>query len=465
MAGPFGCRPAWPQSWSRPSPIRAPPVAASRMPLSPLSRSAFALYRLLGAVGEPLAHRYLTRRAARGREEIARLGERFGHSRRPRPSGPLVWVHGASVGEALSALPLISRIRAEWPEIGILMTTGTVTSARLMAERLAPDVIHQYVPIDVPGAVGRFLDHWQPQLGLIIESEFWPTLLSRARARGVELVLVNGRVSAGSYARWARLRPLIAGLLDHFSIVLAQSPDDQEHLERLGARSARCVGNLKFAAPPLAADPPALAALRAAIGARPVWLAASTHPGEEELVAEAHIRLARERADVLTIIAPRHPQRGAAIAETLTTQGLHPALRSRGELPNAETDLYIADTLGELGILYGLCDIVFVGGSLVPKGGQNLLEPAKLGCAILSGPHTSNFAQVSQDMASAGALRRVNDGAELGDAVSDLLAGPDRRAAPTEAAEAYAAMQAGVLDRVVDALRPALQRAADARPS
>lgn len=434
------------------------------MPFSPLYRSAYSLYRLLGEIGEPLAQRYVARRAARGREDAARLGERFGRAAEARPPGSLVWIHGASVGEALSALPLIARLRERWPQLAILMTTGTVTSARLMAAQLPQGVMHQYVPLDLRPAVERFLDHWRPQLGLIIESEFWPTLLTGARARGVELILVNGRISARSFARWRRLRPLIAALLDHFSIILAQSAEDKRHLEDLGGRTVRCAGNLKFAAPPLAADPAALAALRAAIGMRPSWLAASTHPGEEAIVAQAHVRIVRDRPDALTVIAPRHPHRGPEIAEALSTQGLRAALRSRGALPGPETDVYIADTLGELGVLYRLCEIVLVGGSLVPKGGQNVLEPAKLDCAILCGRHTQNFAQVTQDMARAGALRRVGDAAGLAAAVLELLRAPDRRSAMIDAARTYADAQATVLDRVMDTLQPALARATRTDP-
>ncbi|MFQ5467260.1 MAG: 3-deoxy-D-manno-octulosonic acid transferase, partial [Kiloniellaceae bacterium] len=223
----------------------------------------FALYRALGTAGGPLVRRHLKQRCARGREDPARLGERFGHPGRPRPPGPLVWIHGASVGESLSALPLIERIRADWPDLQLLVTTGTVTSARLMGERLPPGVIHQYVPVDLPGAVNRFFDHWRPALGLIVESEFWPNLLLEARRRRIELALVNGRVSARSFASWRRARPIIARLLAQFSLVLAQSREDVRHLEALGAARALRLGNLKFASAPLEADPAELARLRA----------------------------------------------------------------------------------------------------------------------------------------------------------------------------------------------------------
>ena len=252
-----------------------------------MAAGVFGAYRLVSAAATPIVRRHLRRRVARGREDATRLSERFGHPGIARPAGPLIWIHSASVGESLSALPLIARIREDWPGLNILMTTGTVTSARLMAERLPEGVIHQYAPVDLPAAVRRFLAHWRPALGLIVESEFWPNLLLQARAQGTALVLVNGRISAASFASWRRIRPLIGHLLGQFEVTLAQSREDEAHLRDLGAAPLR-LGNLKFAAPPLAANPDQLAALETEFGSRPRWLAASTHPGEEEIVAEVH---------------------------------------------------------------------------------------------------------------------------------------------------------------------------------
>ncbi|MEE8500947.1 MAG: glycosyltransferase N-terminal domain-containing protein, partial [Kiloniellales bacterium] len=263
-----------------------------------MAAGAFGAYRLISPAATPLVRRHLRQRVARGREDGARLAERFGRSGIARPPGPVVWIHGASVGESLSALPLIARIREGWPGLNLLMTTGTVTSARLMAERLPEEVIHQYAPVDLPAAVRRFLAHWRPALGLILESEFWPNLLLQARAQGTALALVNGRMSAASYASWRRFRPLIGHLLGQFEVALAQSREDEAHLRDLGAAAPLRLGNLKFAAPPLAANPGELAALEAAFGPRPRWLAASTHPGEEEIVAEVHARLAARTPDL-----------------------------------------------------------------------------------------------------------------------------------------------------------------------
>lgn len=422
--------------------------------------SLLSLYRGVATAATPVVLHLLRKRQARGREDPARLGERLGHAGLKRPPGPLVWIHGASIGESLSALPLIGAICARWPQVTILMTTGTVTSAKLMAERLPQGVIHQFAPVDLPAAVRRFLDHWRPALGIVIESELWPNLLRTARARGVELALVNGRISAKSYASWRRVRPIIAELLGLFSIVLAQSREDLRHLRALGAGDAQRLGNLKFVAPPLAADPDELAGLEAALGGRPRWLAASTHPGEEELVAEAHAALSARHPGLLTIVAPRHPDRGAEIAALLTARGLRVARRATAESISDDTDIYLADTLGELGLWYRLAEVVFVGGSLVPKGGQNILEPAKLDCAVLAGPHTGNFLRVSKEMADAGALRPVTGAADLAQAVGALIGDEAARRAMISAAADYAATEAGVLDDIVAALAPALDRAA-----
>ena len=436
-------------------------MVANEMAPGVMASGVFVAYRLFSAAATPVVRRHLRQRVARGREDSARLAERFGHAGVARPPGPLVWVHGASVGESLSALPLVDGIRQGWPGLNLLMTTGTVTSARLMAERLPEGVIHQYLPVDLPAAVGRFLAHWRPALGLMVESEFWPNLLLQARASGVDLALVNGRVSAGSYASWRRFRPLIGHLLRQFSLTLAQSREDAAHLRDLGAADPLRLGNLKFAAPPLAADPEELAAFRGVLGARPCWLAASTHPGEEDIVAQVHARLAPRFPGLLTLLVPRHPDRGAGLAEGLRSRGLRVALRSAHQPVRAETEIYLADTIGEMGLWYRLCDVVFVGGSLIAKGGQNLLEPAKLGSAILCGPHMTNFLRVSEEMSRADAIRQVVDAEQLAAAVAWLLEDDAARESMIEAAADYAAAQAGVLDDIIGALKPQLDRAAD----
>ncbi len=425
-----------------------------------VGRAALALYRLTSRLAGPLVRRHLQGRLQRGREDPARVGERLGEPSRARPTGALVWLHAASVGESISALPLIRRLREGWPSLTLLVTTGTTTSARLMQERLPEGVIHQYVPVDLEPAVQRFLGHWRPALGLLLESELWPSLLHHARDAGCVLAVVNGRISPASYRSWRRAAPVIRALLAHFELVLAQSPEDETHFKALGAPAVACPGNLKFAGAPLAADPEALAALQAATAGRPLWLAASTHEGEEAIAGAVHARLAESHPDLLTLIVPRHPDRGPAVAAALQAAGLAVARQAAEQAIEPDTQVYVADTLGELGLWYRLAEVVFVGGSLVDMGGHNPLEPAKLDSALICGPHTSNIVQVAREMIEAGALRRVGDAETLAAAVAALLDDPAARRAQIEAARRYAETQSGVLDNILAALTPLLDRAA-----
>lgn len=430
------------------------------MSRSPSIAAALALYRLAGRVGGPFVRVQLTRRQARGREDKERFAERFGQASLARPSGPLLWLHAASVGESLSALPLVEAIQAGWPKLTLLVTTGTVTSAQLMAERLPQGVVHQYVPVDLKDAVAGFFDHWRPNLGLIVESELWPNLLQEARRTGCTLILVNGRLSPASAKTWGRVAPVIRFLLGHFAEVFAQSPEDLAHFQELGAPRVRCLGNLKFAAPPLAADPQELESLRAACAGRPLWLAAQTHPGEEAVAGQVHAALKAKHGDLLTLVVPRHPERGEEVAAELEAQDLRVARRGAGALPQADDEVYVADTLGELGLWYRLAEIVFLGKSLGHAGGHNPLEPAKLDCALLTGPDTSNFLGVCQEMEAAGALGRIADADALGVAVAALLDDAPRRQRMIAAARAYADSQAGALDKLLAALTPYLEKAA-----
>jgi 3-deoxy-D-manno-octulosonic-acid transferase len=418
--------------------------------------TVLALYRGVTTLGAPLIRFWLARRRRQGREDPARAGERAGIASRPRPVGPLVWIHAASVGESLSVLSLIQRMAAERPDLTLLVTTGTVTSAALMAQRLPVGAIHQYVPVDRPAWVRRFIDHWRPDAALWVESEFWPNLLTEIGARRIPLALINARISQRSFAGWQRWPGVIGALLDCFSLCLAQSETDRERLLALGARDARCAGNLKFAADALPAEDTALAALAAMIGSRPCWLAASTHPGEETGIAAAHSALAAEHPGLLTIIVPRHPARGPELAAEMRQAGLSPALRSAGEDAVDNIDIYIADTVGELGLFYRATPIAFIGGSLIEHGGQNLLEPARLDTAIVHGPHMFNFQAIVDDMARARATETVTDAATLARAVGALLADPALNAARAEAARAVAEAQAGILDAVMAEIAPFL---------
>jgi 3-deoxy-D-manno-octulosonic-acid transferase len=422
-----------------------------------------SLYRALTRPLTPLALLYLARRRQRGKEHPIRFRERLGFTGGARPDGPLIWVHAASVGEATAVLALIDRLLDARPGLEVLITTGTVTSARLLESRLPSRARHQFVPGDLPSWTARFLDHWQPDLALWIESELWPNLVFAAQERGIPTVLVNGRLSARSYRRWRLWPGLIAPVLNAFDLCLAQDVNQAERLRWLGARSVEAVGDLKAAAPPLPFDPAELLRLRGAVASRPLWLAASTHAGEEEVAARVHRDVAANHSGLLTIIAPRHPARGEAIGAMLTEQGLHVARRAQGETVIRDTQIYLADTMGELGLFYRLAEIAFVGGSLAAKGGHNPFEPARLGCAVLHGPDMSNCAAMADALAAAGAAESVSDAGGLAQAVSTLLADQGLRARRAAAAADVAAAGLDILDTVLERLTPWLDRIAPVR--
>jgi 3-deoxy-D-manno-octulosonic-acid transferase len=426
--------------------------------------NTLAAYRALTALIGPLLPLYLAGRRARGKEDSARFGERLGRPGAARPAGPLAWMHAASVGEAVSLLSLIDRLSRERPTLNILVTTGTVTSARLLESRLPADQArHQFVPVDRPLYVRRFLDHWRPDLAIWVESELWPNLVAATQARGIPTVLLNGRMSQGSYERWQRWPGLITPLLGRFALCLAQDEAQATRLNELGARGASTVGNLKSAAAALPADAPELARLGGEIDARQRWLAANTHPGEEDAAAVVHRRLQARHPDLLTIIAPRHPVRAAEIATTLRSQGLTVARRSQGEAITPDIAVYLADTLGEMGLFYRLADIAFIGGSLTPMGGHNPLEAALLGCAILHGSDMSNCIATVAELTAAGGAISVGSVDALAAALDRLLSDPAERRRRGKAAGAVAARDNGVLDNVLSRLAPLLDTIAPFR--
>ncbi len=417
--------------------------------------NTLGVYRGLTTLLGPFVVFYLAGRRIRGKEDGTRFGERLGRAGRKRPPGPLVWLHAASVGEAASLLALIDRLNRERPGLNILVTTGTVTSARLLEARLPSGrARHQFVPVDRPRYVKRFLDHWRPDIGIWVYSELWPNLVAATQARGIPTVLLNGRMSQRSFEGWQRWRGLISPLLEGFALCLAQDKTQLERLQRLGARSAGTVGDLRAAAPPLPVDAAELARLTDIVGKRPFWLAASTHPGEEEAAATAHLALKPRHPGLLTIIVPRHPARADEIGALLERHGLAVARRSRGEAITAATDIYLGDTLGETGLFYRLAEIVFVGGSLTPVGGHNPLEPALLGCAIVHGLDMSNCAAIASDLDRSEGAIAIADADELTLAVGRLLDDPaDRRRRAAAAAE-VAQRESGVLDAVLERLAP-----------
>jgi len=415
-----------------------------------------ALYRGIATGVAPALRLWLRYRADHGKEDPARLAQRYGIASEARPAGRLIWIHGASVGEARSALPLLRAILEHHPLAQALVTTGTLTSAEMLRGALPARARHQFVPLDVPGWVERFLDHWRPDAALWLESELWPTMLRTLTHRRTPSALVNARLSARSFASWRRVAPILRPPVDAFTLVLAQSDADAARLAALGARAVLSVGNLKFDAPQLPADIEILAALGAGIGERPVWLAASTHPGEEAIVADAHARLARSLPTLLTIIVPRHAVRGTEIATALRARGLTLAQRGAGEAITADTAIYLADTMGELGLFYRLAPIAFIGKSLAGDGGQNPLEAAALDTAILTGPRTGNFAEIFAALDTAGALRIVHDAASLSAALSGLFADPMSRQRMAQGGADVAASGRGALTRVMAALTPVL---------
>lgn len=422
---------------------------------------ALAVYGLLTDAVSLIAPWYLRRRAQRGKEDPERLGERFGYASAARPAGALIWLHAASVGESLSLLPVLERLRSRLPQVGILVTTGTVTSARLMATRLPAGVIHQFVPIDTRSGVTRFLAHWRPDLVMFVESELWPNLLRLTAARGAPVILLNGRLSRRSFDRWAGWPHLGRALFRHFALVLAQDAAQADRFRRLGAAAVETLGDLKAAVTPPPGDPDVLARLRAAVAGRAVWLAASTHPGEEEVVIAAHRRLAAKHPNLLTFLAPRHPVRGDAVAGLIAQAGLVFRRRSSGAVPGDATAIYLIDTMGELGVFYRIAPLVLVAGSLATGtalGGHNPLEAAALGCAVLHGPDTVNSAAMTQALDDAAAALTVDGLEGLVAALDLLLSDPARVRAMGDAGRRVAGEQAAVIDRVMSALEPFLRR-------
>jgi 3-deoxy-D-manno-octulosonic-acid transferase len=409
-----------------------------RLPLS------LRLYSLATGLAEPIAPLLLRARARRGKEEAARLPERLGHASLPRPAGPLAWLHGASVGESLSLLPLIERLRRDRPDLTILVTSGTVTSAEMMRRRLPQGVIHQYCPVDAPRAAGRFVTHWKPDLVVFVESELWPNLLLAAKAHGAKLALVSARMTEASAEGWRRSPASARTLLTAFDLMLPQDAAAAERLTGLGARDDGRL-NLKYAGDPLPADAAALTALKAAVGERPVLVTASTHMGEEEKVLDAFAPHLDHPSRPLLVIVPRHPERGDWIDDLTEARGFSSARRGAGGQVAADVEVYVADTLGEMGLWLSLANTALVGGSMVEGvGGHNPLEPIRLGCPALTGPYVASWQGVYDSLFAAGAVEVTASAAELAAAFGRALAGKDETR--LKAARAVAARQAKALE-------------------
>jgi 3-deoxy-D-manno-octulosonic-acid transferase len=433
-------------------PARATPphFGSDQAPAEPGLR--LKTYRAVTGLARPALRGWLKLRERQGKEDAARRGERLGIAGLPRPAGSVVWLHAASVGETNAVLPVIDALAQRRPGLHFLLTTGTRTSAELAVRRLGANALHQYVPLDAPDYVRSFLDFWRPDLGVFTESEIWPNLVLEASERGIPLALVNARMSNRSYGRWRRNSGVSRPIFNRFAVVLAQNSKLARRFGDLGARRSIAVGNLKIDAPPPPVDAADLARLRNALGNRSRLVAASTHDGEEAILAAVHRRLRAEIPGFCTIIAPRHPERGPAVAEVMKSHGLAVLQRSQGALPDAACDVYVADTIGELGTFYRLAPVAFVGGSLVPHGGQNPIEAVRHDAVVLAGPHNDNFADAYRALLRQKGAIEVRGAEELAAAVLRLL--HDEGELTRMRAGAQAALQAlsGALDKTVEAL-------------
>ncbi|MFZ2030997.1 MAG: glycosyltransferase N-terminal domain-containing protein [Vitreimonas sp.] len=406
---------------------------------------ALTLYRATTVALGPLARPWLDARARAGKEDAARLSERFGEYAQARPPGRLMWFHAASVGESGVAIALIETLAAKDGALSFLLTTGTRTSAELAAKRAPPRTVHAYAPVDRRDAVRKFLAYWRPDDGVFVESELWPNLILEAKAAGVPLALVNARMSPKTLSRWQAWPAAANILLAPFDWISAADARTADALSRLRDAPVASLGNLKLAAPAPSADATARDALAAEISGRPVWLAASTHVGEDEIALAAHAELRKQAPNALLILAPRHPERGAAVSALANGAPRRSAGQAIGDAP-----VYVADTMGELGLLYGAAPVALVAGSLLPTlKGHNPIEPAKIGSAILTGPYVESFQDVFDALFAAGGARRVSDPPTLAAAVASLWNGTAGCETQVNAARAFAAQGAEAFDATV----------------
>ncbi|WP_245626805.1 3-deoxy-D-manno-octulosonic acid transferase [Aestuariivita boseongensis] len=414
----------------------------------------------------PVAWQVVSRKLKRYDVPPLRMQERLGHASLPRPKGPLVWFHGASVGESLSVLTLIDALKGQRPDLNILMTSGTATSAEILAKRMPAGCQHQFAPLDAIGPVDRFLDYWHPDAGIFVDSEIWPNMLVRARAAGVRLALVNARLSQKSVEGWKKYPATSAFVLDQFDLILTQNRQNADYMREMGADEARVKSgvNLKAMAKPLPVDELELARLRGQIGDRPIWVAASTHKGEEETILAAHAKLLQQVPDALLVLVPRHPERGDEVAQLIAMGSRSVVRRSKGETPRADTDILLADTLGEMGLWYALSDIVFVGGSLRAIGGHNPFEVASAGGVVLSGPHVSNFAETYEAMERIGAARLVESSEEIAKAVQSFIEDPKALEAAKTAGHGFVSRYGDKLEEMVSLIMEKLNLNEGAAP-
>ncbi|ARN84505.1 hypothetical protein GQ61_03275 [Candidatus Nucleicultrix amoebiphila FS5] len=416
------------------------------------------LYRFISKTIAPwFIQQTLAERIKKGKELPERIPERKGYSSRPRPEGSLIWIHSASVGEAQIALTLIKNITKLRPEIKFLVTSVTVTSGQMLVKQLPSQAIHQFIPFDVPQWVNKFLDTWKPNLAIWIESELWPNFIEAVHAHNIPLLLINGHLSDKSFKRWGFARGFIRPLLEKFSSLMVQSSEQVQRFKSLGGVNPIATGNLKFAAAPLKCDLKKLKEFKSIVGNRPFWVAASTHDGEEISIIKAHQRVKKSFNNILTVIVPRHPERGPTLKAMMKQYGLKVACRSTNDKLLNTDEIYLADTLGELGLFYNAANIVFVGGSLISIGGHNIIEPARLNCAILHGPHMHNARSVSVLFAKAQGSLEISDEQTLAEAIESLLRNESLRNTLAKNALRVAESEDQAMTRVIKTLNPFLK--------
>jgi 3-deoxy-D-manno-octulosonic-acid transferase len=416
------------------------------------ARAVLSTYRWAGAATFPFVGGYVAWRASRGMEDGQRRHERYGRATAPRPAGPLIWLHAAGDGETLAMIPLADRLLSFG--MHIVLTTGTVTSAEIVRERLAGRVTHQYVPLDLKPAIARFLDHWRPDLALFAESEIWPMTVLELAARGVPQVLVNARMSDRAFASWRRRSTLAEALFERFAKVIAQSETDAERYGQLGARPVTVAGNLKTDVAPPPVDELELRRLLNDIGGRPRWSAMWTTESEEKVAGEVHKLLVNRHPDIFTVVVPRDPRRADRLEQELTALGINVVRRGRKDKISAKSQVLIGDTAGETGLYLRLCDIAFLGGSLTGGGGQNPLEAALLKVAILSGQDIAYHSDLFAPLIAGGGVRLLRDGEMLAGAVNFLLRNDKARRDIGAAGAAAVEALRGALDRTVRELEP-----------
>lgn len=415
-------------------------------------KRSFALwcyYQLMRRADRHVERR-LRSRLLMGKEDPERLEERLGISLAERPTGNLIWFHAASVGESLSLVELIKRISSSQPDYNFLITTGTITSAKLILSRLPSNAVHQYIPVDTPKAVEKFLDRWRPSLAIWTESEFWPNLISFTSARDIPMILINARISEKSYRRWRFFKKSLKNLIEKFNYSLIQDEKTVKYFSKIGISSNNfeLTGTLKEGSAALPHSETEQVEISKQILNRPVWLAASTHEGEEKLIAAAHRHASKASQGLLLIIVPRHPERGLEIASILTKENFKICLRSKKDKISSDTQIYIADTLGELGLWYRIAPVSFVGGSFVPIGGHNPFEPAALGSAILHGPYVENFKEIYNRLNVAGAAVKIEEASELGVKLIETLS-PENAAKLAQSAWEVSSNGAEITDRAI----------------